>query len=512
MCLLRFLAGPGFCLGGRVSGGMGHFCRLIFALLCFACSYAAASVPMETQYIAYRNDWSETSASWASSKEAAIAAWCVSGAPNVYGDYDVISCSAMVAGGYTASIKSKRGGAPFTVSDGIYFRSQVSCPANSVSNGSSCTCAKDHAEVNGQCVAPNKDDKCAGDFNLSGFALGSGKLLDSQVLNGDVPSGNMCWPYDSPSSGCTVRFVQDKVVTMPGGTKQTYGRIGMYQGEPGATQGKACEVPVANPGDGTTVEEKCNKAGYASSESSPGGRVCLDPPKCPGGYGGEVNGVEVCVQDEGTNVVKTQKETETKNKDGSTEKVTEKTSCQGSKCTTEKTTTNTPAGGGSSTVTNVTNTVQSKEDYCKANANAAQCKGSSGDGDGKKGSFGGSCSAGFTCEGDALQCSIAQEQHKRSCELMSNPSDESKLYDANKGKTGNQTGGLPGNESVDLGGERIDTSSALGGGSCISDIQISVMGQSANLPLSDLCKWPEYMGNILVAVALLGALRIIAGS
>ncbi|GGH67680.1 hypothetical protein GCM10010975_37690 [Comamonas phosphati] len=355
-------------------------------------------------------------------------------------------------------------------------------------------------------MPPNRDDKCAGDFTLSGFALGSGKLLDTQIMKGEIPGGNMCWPYDAPSSGCTVNFVQDKVVTMPDGSKQTYGRIGMYVGPAGTTQGKACDIPAPD----TTVSADCKTLGSASY----GGvsrAVCADAPKCEGGYAGTVNGVEVCVKDDGTNVVKTEKTTDTSKPDGSTEKVTEKTTCQGKTCTTEKTTTNTPAGGGSSTV-NVTNISQPKEDYCKANASAAQCLDGK-DGREGKGSFGGSCDAGFTCEGDALQCSMAKEQHERACQLFSKKSAESLLYDVEvaKGAQRDVTKTLPGNTSVDLSG-KLSQDNVLGGGRCIPDMTVTVWRTSVTLPFSTICPQLEYMGWVLVAIASLVAFRIVSGS
>ena len=344
---------------------------------------------------------------------------------------------------------------------------------------------------------------------MSGFALGSGKLLDTQVLNGEISSGSMCWPHDTPSSGCTVNFVQDKVVTMPGGTKQTYGRIGMYQGPPGTTQGKACDVPAPTPGDGTTVEEKCSKAGYASSESSPGGRVCLDPPKCPGGFGGEVNGVEVCVKDEGTNVVKSEKKTEKKNEDGSTEKVTEKTSCKGNQCTTEKTTTNTPAGGGSST-TNVTNNIQSKEDYCKSNANAAQCKGdANGDGKDDSGSFGGSCDGGFTCEGDALQCAQLKEQYKHNCETMGKDKDANSLTNkALNGTDDKSADALKASAGQLNVGSTFDQSGLGWSHSCPADPRIPLGFGGSNseftIPFSRICGPLGVLSLAGVGITLLG--------
>lgn len=307
------------------------------------------------------------------------------------------------------------------------------CPANSTKAqiGNGCVCDSGYAEKDGACVAATTPDaKCAGDFNMSGFGVGNGTLSQTATLKGDVPSGAMCHPYSSPTSGCMVQFRADKVVEMPDGSKQTIGQYGMYKGPPGEVQGKACDIPAEQPGEGTEVDANCKKSGYAGSESVGGRKVCLDVPDCPGGYGGYVAhlGGEVCIKDQGTNVTKTEKNTETKNKDGSTDKVTEKTSCQGKTCTTEKTTTNTPSGGGSSTVINSSTVVQSKEDYCKGNSNSAQCNSTgNGEGDGKGGSFGGSCDGGFTCEGDALQCAQLREQYKRNCEMMDKDKDANSL-------------------------------------------------------------------------------------
>jgi hypothetical protein len=131
-----------------------------------------------------------------------------------------------------------------------------------------------------------------------------------------------------------------------------------------------------------------------------------------------------------------------------------------------------------------------------------------GDGDGDKSGFGGSCMAGFACEGDAIQCAIAREQYARNCKMFDDSSAESDLYNANKGKTGNQTGDLPGNETISLTG-RIDTSDPLGGGGCIGDLSVTVWGQGVSLPLSNLCQYLAMLGNILVAVSMLMAARIV---
>lgn len=131
-----------------------------------------------------------------------------------------------------------------------------------------------------------------------------------------------------------------------------------------------------------------------------------------------------------------------------------------------------------------------------------------GDGDGEESGFGGTCMAGFACDGDAIQCAIAKEQYARNCKLFDDTSAESDLYNANKGKTGNQTGDLPGNETISLTG-RIDTSDPLGGGGCFGDLSVTVWGTSVSLPLSNLCQYLAMLGNILVAVSMLMAARIV---
>lgn len=131
-----------------------------------------------------------------------------------------------------------------------------------------------------------------------------------------------------------------------------------------------------------------------------------------------------------------------------------------------------------------------------------------GEGDGEKDAFGGTCDTGFTCKGDVIQCAIAQEQHRRACQLYVLKTAESKLYLTESVKTGNRTLDLPGNETIDLNG-RIDVSDALGGGAGVQDLNITVAGQSITLPLSVLNSPLAILGNILVAISFLLAFRIV---
>lgn len=135
--------------------------------------------------------------------------------------------------------------------------------------------------------------------------------------------------------------------------------------------------------------------------------------------------------------------------------------------------------------------------------------GGGGGGGGEKSSFGGSCMAGFSCGGDAIQCALAREIHKRNCKMFEEKSPESELYDKEKVKTGDQTKDLPGNETISL-ANRIDSSDALGGGgSGVQDLTVTVAGQSITLPFSKINTGLDALGRVLLAVSFLIAFRIV---
>lgn len=381
------------------------------------------------------------------------------------------------------------------------------CPANASAEAGACTCNAGYIEKAGACVAPlTPDAKCAGEFTMAGFGIGQGlgTIRDTKTMSGVVPSGEMCWPHESATSGCLVIFDRTSLTTLPDGSIQSGGDFSMYKGGVG---GKACTLePPQDPG--STVEEKCEQKGsYTDSKGTHS--LCLDPPKCEGGFMGTVSylGGEVCIKDKGGNVIETSKDTIKKNEDGSTDKVTEKTTCKGNICTTEKTTTTTTNNNTSSSST--TTKTESREDYCKANANAKQCKGD----EEQEGKFGGSCSAGFTCEGDALQCAIAKDQHKRNCQMFDDKTTESQLYDSEVAKGSNRdvTKDLPGNTEVDVSG-KLSSEDVLGGGRCIADLNVQVWRSSVSLPFSKICPSLGYLGWVLVAVCSLAAFRIVSGS
>lgn len=263
------------------------------------------------------------------------------------------------------------------------------------------------------------------------------------------------------------------------------------------------------------------------------------PDDCKQGYKGQVNGVDVCVEAWTGDTEGNDWERHT---DGEGNKTDDKTNikCKGDQCTVTQTTTTTRPDGTTSTTTTTTENVN-RQGYCARNPESSICRrqddtsggdkgpatrpgGGSGNGDGdgeggfckenpnspmcKESTFSGSCAGNFQCDGDAIQCAIAKEQHIRACKLFDDKTPESELYESEKGKEGEQTKDLPGSRTESL-ANRISTVDAFGAGQCIQDLNIVVAGMAVSLPMSKICPVLGIIGNIMIGVALLLAIRIV---
>lgn len=230
---------------------------------------------------------------------------------------------------------------------------------------------------------------------------------------------------------------------------------------------------------------------------------------------GQVNGKNICVsnstgepQDPHISQPKTSgtTSTTTSNPDGSTTTNTTSTHEDGSTTTTSKTV----QPNGDTTVTGTTTPPEGADPldgFCKQNPDAPLCSE-------KESKFAGSCDGAFTCEGDAIQCAISQEQHKRNCELFEKKTTLSDLGDA----LGNGTdSGVNENPAKEANRETINLPSSLdmSGGSitarCMSDKSVQVMSTTLIIPFSTICLYLEIMGKIVVAMSLLVAARIVGG-
>lgn len=240
--------------------------------------------------------------------------------------------------------------------------------------------------------------------------------------------------------------------------------------------------------------------------SSPSAYCCLKQGKSFG----TVNGVATCTGPTPTNpVTTTTNSTSTKTgPSGSTTTTTTSTTDSGTgvtKSTTSSTTSggsNSDGTGSGSTTTESTETkTEDKATFCEENPESTICKDSE---------FTGACSSAFSCKGDAVQCAIAQDLHKRHCTMFDSKTALSDLgtASANGVAITDESPLSSGNRiNIDLGG-KLDMSRGLSG-TCIPSQTIDVMGKSIKLDTTEFCKWADAFGYLVVAISLIGGVKII---
>ena len=141
--------------------------------------------------------------------------------------------------------------------------------------------------------------------------------------------------------------------------------------------------------------------------------------------------------------------------------------------------------------------------------------GGDGDGDGEKSGFGGTCKSGFACEGDAIQCAIAKEQHVINCKLFGPDSDASSAY--NKALAGTDGFNMDKLKS-DATSVTVSTFDSGGFGwstSCPADpnIPLNFGGRQSefSIPFSRICGPLSILSLAGVGITLLGSLVWVLG-
>lgn len=237
---------------------------------------------------------------------------------------------------------------------------------------------------------------------------------------------------------------------------------------PGSVNGTTVCVPCSN-----TTSNSTNKSNSTSNKTNPDGTPNNDPdPSNPSG--GSPNGT--------TNSTSTNT-----------------TKCVGGKCTTDtKTTTTNPDG---TTTTKTDKKEETQEDFCTKNPKSPLCV---------EGTFGGACSGGFACTGDAVQCATAKATNDLACSLKADASDPLVLT-GNGSMTGNNPSDHPLSLKTDLDVGSLNQSNPWGAG-CPSDkVLTTFMGEAIVVPLSSACGTFQAMGNVLVGLALLAGSFIVVG-
>lgn len=290
---------------------------------------------------------------------------------------------------------------------------------------------------------------------------------------------------------------------------------GSFSGCGGAPSAGTDNCTILPPFEDTGVP--CVGTGGVGSNGLPAPNT--DPPlgtpsNCAAGLTpGTVNGVGVCLKPTTGNTQQSTSSqstatTPTINADGSpgpgltgigpAKTGTSETTCTGNSCTTVTRTTSTTASGSVSVATEKKD--ESKDDYCTKNSRSPLCVTST---------FGGACSAGFQCDGDAVQCAVAKEIYSQNCKMNARNA-QADLFDNEIVRVGNRTNDLPGNATINLSSSSFDQSNALGvAAQCIQDVTVTVMGSTAVLPFSRVCAILEQLGSVLLAVSFLLAARIV---
>ncbi len=255
--------------------------------------------------------------------------------------------------------------------------------------------------------------------------------------------------------------------------------------------------------DGT---EGANAGGGSASDTPPVDPAPFpDPPCAPGYIPGTVtySGVTTTLCQPAIDTQADKKEVKKEpTPDGEKQTTTNETTvCNVAGSCTTTTTTSTSINGGPATQT-TTEKTEGKQAYCASGSGKKECGTGSG-------SWQGNCDSGFKGEGDPVLVAMAKEVHVQNC-MLNKPTEESDLYDAERVKDGNRTGDLPGNDTVTISSSSFDQSSALGGGACVQDLQVVVMGQSLSLPFSVICDQLSYLGAVLMGISFLLAARIVS--
>lgn len=148
--------------------------------------------------------------------------------------------------------------------------------------------------------------------------------------------------------------------------------------------------------------------------------------------------------------------------------------------------------------------------FCKDNPNSSICKTSN---------FGGTCGAAFTCDGDAVQCAIAKEQHERDCAFYDPASQQGTIgQHAGKFNQALTDGDVPSWSPVsptNQASKDIDFQTQIKtdkhwGSSCPADAVIAgVNGTRYVIPWSSWCDQMAMIGKLVLAVSWIVCLGIV---
>lgn len=404
-----------------------------------------------------------------------------------YDSSQVLSCAgyASAADAFECSSRQYFGAQAYTVESLTYDSSQNPpmgvYRGRSYQNSNPTTAWNDTIIINGTCPEGSIWDSVTGTCKSSctqGTSTGPAGYVDHGISPEVAGAQSGCY------GGCKVLFMGSYPVarSLVGGKYHYFGK-GDYEKTGGTcTESDSVGLP------GSSVPPSTCGSGQVLGQFN-GADMCLD-----GGTGAPTNPNTPAPTETATTNTNT-----TSNPDGSTTKTETTTNPDGSQVVV--TTTTNPDGSSTKTTEEKPAPDEDpKKSFCEDNPEAQLCKTSD---------FGGGC-GGFNCKGDAVQCAIAMEIHKRNCELYT-PTALSDLGNQLASGTDPNASSHPAaaaNRQVFDLSSSINTSKRYAG-SCPADRSITVMGQAIAIPLSTLCPYLVMFGNVMIVLAMLGAARTV---
>lgn len=153
----------------------------------------------------------------------------------------------------------------------------------------------------------------------------------------------------------------------------------------------------------------------------------------------------------------------------------------------------TTSGGTEKTENGKSEEIKDQKSFCEENPGLSICL---------DGAFGGSCSSGFTCKGDAIQCAIARQSYESSCKIHG----ENAMSAIGLAAAAASAPELPASSALFSLGDRLSEVPIFGtNGGCPSDSSVAVLGVSVALPFSQMCDSLHLVGQALKGLALLVA-------
>ena len=401
---------------------------------------------------------------------------CQKARPGQFAAPSVLRTNTAAPGG-TDYVCNDAGGSTVATAIRYNYPDGATCPTNASVSGATCVCSSGFEQQGSSCVVP-PDPSEAHCTSILGSPVKTSWTSTAPSLS----TRNVCVSGGS-GYNCNATIEPDFCGTSaPGGVYLCHGS--------GTSAAGAC-TPSSSPEQPVPPTEPVSE---------------LPSPPPPGTCPGEVNGVTVNVPCSRTETKGTKTTTENDGAGNTTAKIeTKTTSCTAAgSCSTTVTTTTTVNGGTATTTTKTTE--ESKGQFCANNPGSKEC----GDGDGS--SFGGSCESGFKCEGDAVQCATAKAVNDNLCkleEVFEMDSETRGLVDSVLDGTWTEN---PKDNPEQINVGTFNQSNPFGT-SCPNDVTAQMGAFTLTIPLASMCGWLQIIGNMLVAVSLLGAtLLIVRGS